>query len=510
MGGIAAVVGASIGTAVLSLATRLVEEVGPRPAGSAEARLAQEWVGRELVARGWAARTLAGATGFPTTYACRPGERRAVVLLLAHTDTVHPDVAGANDNAAAVAVLLTAIERLPSRPERTVCVAFPDAEEVGLLGSEGFARFALAGGLGGPIDQVMALDLVGQGRLTHNGLGPTWGAEQLSWLLEVAPAEMPWVYRGVSWAWPHRERSDHSPFTARGVVASHLMARGPSGVFWAYHTPADTPEVLDTTTLSRAVRLVRKVARARRVPRSTADPAVALPTGQVLPGWLVWAGAGLGFAAGLGSVGQVDRTWLRVVAHGLGATAAFAVALLLALRGRSMEASLAGPALLAAWAAWGAVAVGWPWAGSHGSGRALAVVPAALALLLAVTMGPILALPLAVSAVAVALSGRLAPWLLALPAMWPVGFLVRPDAVRELAFHYLVPASPLLWAAVHGVLALPLLGLVQGRWAERTPRRLGAAVALVAVSLGAVAWAWGSPEAAAPYLREGVRWPGAP
>lgn len=501
---------ASIGTAVLALATRLVDEVGPRPAGSPEAVEAQGWVGRELRARGWTPRVFGGGATPPTVYACRSGRDRSVVLFLAHTDTVHAAVPGANDNAAAIAVLLVAAEDLPKVPERTVCLAFPDAEELGLLGSEAFAAFALRGGLGGRIDQVMALDLVGQGRLTHNGLGPAWGTARLRDLMATAPAEAPWVYRGVSWGLPHMERSDHGPFGARGVPASHLMARGPSGVFWAYHTERDTPEVLQTRTLNRAVRTVRKVARAGRLPVEAGDPAVVLPDGSVLPGSIVVLGTVLGAALG-GLAGlRVDRTVASAVGQGLAASLVFGTALALALAGRPLHATLADPALLAAWCGWGALVLAWPWPASARAGRALAGVPAAAAALTAWAVGPVLALPLAVSAVAAALAGRAPAFLLAPLALWPAGYLVRPDAVRELAFHGLVPAVPWLWAALHGGLTVPLLALVQGRALARGARRWGPVVALVAGALAAVVAAWLAPVEAAPLIRGTVRWPGGP
>jgi hypothetical protein len=499
---------ASLGAAALSLATRMVDEVGPRPAGTVPGDRAQAWVARELAERGWTPRTLRGRGPYDSSvYACRHGEQRKVVLLIAHTDSVHEQVPGANDNAAAVAVLLTAIESLPRRPVRTVCVAFPDGEELGLLGARTLAEHALRGGLGGPVDQVMALDLVGRGRLTHNGLGATWGSRRLRWLLEVAPAEVPWVYRGVSWAWPEGERSDHGPFASAGIPSSHLMARGRSGVFWAYHTPDDVPDVLERSTLSKAVRTVRRVARAGPVPREDPDPAVVLPWGTVLPGWLVWLGTAVGLGAGLGGVVGLPRVGGAVVQQLL-ATVAFGVGLAAALHGRDLGGSLAAPALLAAWCAWGAAVLAWPWPTAVRGGRSLALVPALLALAVAWFGAPMVALPLAVSATAAALSGRLPAVLLALPALWPAAYLVRPDAVRELAFHGLLPAVPWNWVVLHGLLTLPVVGLVQGRELQRGRLRVGAvAVMVVGVWVG-WAWAWSVGPWEAPFVPRDVKWAG--
>ena len=497
---------ASLGTSVVDLSAEMIEAAGPRATGSEGAVEAQRWVARELDARGWSPSVLAGGSAYPTVYACRRGERRAVVLFLAHTDAVHPEVPGANDNAAAVAVLLKAIEKLPRRPTRTVCVAFPDAEEVGLLGSEVFARFTEKLGLGGRIDQVMALDLVGQGRLTHNGLGPAWGTAQLRWMMRHAPAEVPWVYRGVSWAWPHMERSDHRPFTERGVASSHLMARGPSGVYWAYHSREDTLDQLEPATLAQAVRLVRKVAKAPPLPKRGPDPAVVLPSGTVMPGRVVEGVTAVGLLALLAPLGA-DRSISWPLLHVVVGALAFGTALGLALAGRGLDQALAEPALLAAWCAWAAVWVGWPWPGSARSGRVLCGATALVAAGVWWWMGPILALPLAISALAGVLVGRVPSGLLALPALWPAGYFVRPDAVRELAFHGLLPASPWVWTLVHLFLTLPLVALVQGRALGRGRRRQGLAAALAAASVAAILWAWMSPEAAAPYLRPEVLWP---
>lgn len=165
-----------------------------------------------------------------------------------------------------------------------------------------------------------------------------------------------------------------------------------------------------------------------------------------------------------------------------------------------MGATLATPALAAAWSAWGAVAVAWPWPASERGARALAGVPALLALgIWWSPFGPILALPLSCAAAALALGrGHWAP-LLAPVALWPALYLVRPDALRELAFHQLVPAEPALWGAVHLLLAGPAVALVMGRAFHRNPRRLLLAALLALCAAAAVAAARVSPEVAPPY-----------
>ncbi len=90
-------------------ATDLVTQVGPRPADEPAAEAAQDFVHERLRASGWRPRRL--HTRYPAVVACRPGLDERVVLLLAHTDTVR-ESPGANDNAAAVGVLLAVAEAL--------------------------------------------------------------------------------------------------------------------------------------------------------------------------------------------------------------------------------------------------------------------------------------------------------------------------------------------------------------------------------------------------------------
>lgn len=83
-----------------------------------------------------------------------------VLLLVAHHDAV-PGSPGANDNAAAVGVLLHLLERLAGRlpPGRRVRLLFTAAEELGYLGARAYVRDeALAG-----VEGVLSLELCGIG-----------------------------------------------------------------------------------------------------------------------------------------------------------------------------------------------------------------------------------------------------------------------------------------------------------------------------------------------------------
>ena len=87
------------------------------------------------------------------------GDGDRALVLIAHHDAV-PGSPGANDNAAAVAVLLTLLERWASRPPRTrVRLLFSACEEIGYLGSRAWVR---AHGVG-DVRSVLSLELPGVG-----------------------------------------------------------------------------------------------------------------------------------------------------------------------------------------------------------------------------------------------------------------------------------------------------------------------------------------------------------
>jgi len=88
------------------------------------------------------------------------GSGRRVLLLIAHHDAV-PGSPGANDNAAAVGILLTLLERLAASvpPSLRVRLLFTAAEERGYLGARKYARGGNLAGLAG----VLSLELCGIG-----------------------------------------------------------------------------------------------------------------------------------------------------------------------------------------------------------------------------------------------------------------------------------------------------------------------------------------------------------
>ncbi len=455
----------SRGAAAAHEAEAIAADIGPRPAGGAAEAGLKTRVTAALTDAGWPVQTVAGQL-----VACRGrGDR----LFLAHLDSV-PDSPGAVDNAAGVAALLS----LAAHNAATdLCLAFPQAEEVGLVGSEALAAAWPDSGLsrqglsqpGAPGDGlpalVVALDLVGQGELSVTGLGPRWGGAQLRWLVDHADLTSPYAYRVVSHALPGMERSDHRPFADRGALAMQLLGRGDGGVFARYHQPADTE--VDPAAMGDLLATLERLATAPLPPTDPPDDA-ALALGQVLPAPLASLLIGLGLLSGLADlllpcegrpVFGALRGQLRMLPRALigGAVAA-------ALLWLSTTTGLWAPptAEQTAAAVMGTPATGWWTGAAPGSllglvgfvavrrrlgGRGSAPLAAALLTALALLVDPLLALPFAVAA----LAARLHPLL----ALGPALYLLWPDKLRELAFHGLL--SPRYWGLLW-ILAWPAMG----------------------------------------------------
>ncbi len=512
------------GAEALAIATRMVDEIGPRPSGSPGSRAALDWVEHELSVRGWAPERWIGRRpdGAEDGVLACEGEG-PVVLFFAHVDSVHARVPGANDNAAAVGALL----ELASRVEpvsRRVCLAFPDGEELGLLGS----RFLRDEGRLKDVDQVVALDLVAHGQVTHNGLGPSWTAEDARALLDAAPADVPWVYRAISHAIPRMERSDHGPWGLHGVPASHILARGESGVYWAYHTRDDTLDQLELDTLGEVVGMLEGIAHspALRSGQVQGEPWFVVPwTGRwadalggawvVSGGWTVFL---LGFGPLVGLLLSLSGLARRSVvgwrsrmvegARDLGRSAApllvGAAVLGLAALHRPFGADRALPVVSSAWLALIATSAA---VGPKTAGPGVLVALVGAAIVGALSLGaPLLALPGALALLGmgwtVAVGSRsdhrsLQTRLLCVPgallAAWPALYLLRPAAIRETAFHGLLPAHALIWMPMWLVLVLPVAvawPMVLGPSTSSDPRRRAGVGVLAALALLCVAWAW--------------------
>ncbi len=438
----------------------LVEDIGPRVAGSPEEAAAAQGVRDRLVAAGWTPHDVALDNNI---VACRGDGRR---LLLAHIDTV-ADSPGAIDNGAGVAVVL---ELARTSEARDLCVGFPVAEERGLVGSDAMAEAAAAGHPAFPSgvpELTVAMDLAGHGRLALMGLGPAWSPERLTWLADTLDPlpEAPFAYRVYSRLLPWMERSDHAPFAWQGGLSLHLLGLGESDVFPRYHQPSDT--TWDRDALGELGVALNQLATGPGLPLApgpdgersrsrSPEGAGVLLFGVAWPSWVVWGVVLAGIAAGLADARKGLRHLPRQLLVGaLAAVLAGAHMALVTMTG--VFPSTVGEDTAAA--VMGARSTGWwlaapfavglgalVWGGTrHVFGRrGSASFGAALSALAAAWLDPVLALPFG----AAALLARLHPLL----ALVPAAYLLRPSALRQFTFHGLLP--PVLWG-VFWVLAWP-------------------------------------------------------
>ena len=457
---------------VIADAAHLSLNIGPRPAGSAAEAEAARWVRGSLLTFGWSPRTIGRDTNI---VACRGAGQR---LFMAHIDSV-PNSPGLIDNAAGVAILME-IARSSDAPD--LCLGFPDAEERGLLGS---ARMA-EGWAGDPaaLELVVALDLVGQGTLGQMGLGEGWSDARLRWVHGLTQGRLraPVVHRLYSRLLPHMERSDHAPFAARGAPSMLLFGMGEGEVFPRYHQPSDSPAVapspLDPEAIAETLDALLALSRAPPPPApGPADTGLALQLGPVLlPGELLLGMLSLCGLSGIWALRRGGVAALQGAAWSLLGTAGLGLSglalswglfdvLLPILAGVGLRIAPAEAERTAA-AVMGMPASGW-WALAPAfsallllqwllvrralRARVRGAEPAALLGAgfagLACGLDPLLGAIFA----AAALAARLHPALGAAPAV----LLLRPDALRQLSFHGLVP--PMAWG-----LALALAGLGLG------------------------------------------------
>jgi hypothetical protein len=202
--------------------------------------------------------------------------RRARVLVGAHYDAV-PGTPGADDNASAVAVLLSAARAVG--PHAEVCFIAFNGEECDLAGSRAFV-----GRLGrNCLEQVHVLEMVGfTSRVPGSQRNPippmqipTVGdflglvgthhsGRMLDRVLDLAGSSSipvqglylpPVPLEVIRRLAPHVLRSDHAPFWEAGLPAlmwtDTAEFRNPN-----YHRPTDTPETLDYEFMTGVARLL--------------------------------------------------------------------------------------------------------------------------------------------------------------------------------------------------------------------------------------------------------------
>lgn len=254
--------------------SRLIEA---RPNPEREAAVA-----RYLGARGvpFGRHPFASAEGAGETFSVDLGSGSRVLVLIAHHDAV-PGSPGANDNAAAVGILLTLLERLAaSLPAKTrVRLLFTAAEERGYLGARQYVRAASMNEIAG----VLSLELCGIGDSIA-----VWDAPYETPFLDRVRAALEGVglRRDASYNVVGRIPvfgSDHRAFAAAGVPAYgftvvpsaqaqalrqfvfspvrsafRYLVRRPTP-FDTYHTARDSRSTLEPAALALALRALEAV-----------------------------------------------------------------------------------------------------------------------------------------------------------------------------------------------------------------------------------------------------------
>lgn len=203
-----------------------------------------------------------------------PGSIDRYILVGAHFDhlgTIGRDVYwGADDNAAAVAILVEVARALaPEREGRGVIIAAFDGEEPphfmsGAMGSREFVRTNRL-----PIDFMVCMDLVGHrfgSALVPDEVGASLfalGSERSAGTYELVTAlkrTEPGVIVRPADAEIIPPLSDYEAFWAQRIPFLFLSA-GRSRV---YHTPEDTPDKLDYDKIAATARWLTRFVRATR------------------------------------------------------------------------------------------------------------------------------------------------------------------------------------------------------------------------------------------------------
>ena len=221
------------------------------------------------------------------------GQTDEAIVLVAHHDTVRGSP-GADDNGAAVAMLIELAAQLAGRRfSRTVILATPDFEEIGLLGSRPLVRWlrrafdvraaVVFDPIGfmdfrpntSPVPPAIARLYPRQAaRIAHRGyradtvvsiyrrrsndlvrrwarcLAATIGPERVVQLRDPLDLPIAGPALGLHPMARNFSRSDHVNFLQAGLPAIHVTDtanfRNPN-----YHRPTDVPDTLDYETLSR-------------------------------------------------------------------------------------------------------------------------------------------------------------------------------------------------------------------------------------------------------------------
>jgi hypothetical protein len=220
--------------------------------------------------------------GAGENYTVDVGHGDRALMLIAHHDAV-PKSPGANDNAAAVAILLSLLERWAAREPRTrLRLLFAACEEVGYLGARAWVRAHGVAGVRGVLslelpgigDSIAVWDAVEptpflrcvQGALESIGLRaeeghhlvgriPVFGSDHRAFAMAGVPAY------GLTTV-PAAEAEALRQFVfhpLRAIVRGGVRRPPP---FDTYHTSRDSSATLDGTALDRMARALEAVVEA--------------------------------------------------------------------------------------------------------------------------------------------------------------------------------------------------------------------------------------------------------
>src|SRR6266542_2152327 len=207
-------------------------------------------VARYLAERGipFSRHRFASFEGNGENFSVDVGSGDRLLLLIAHHDAV-PGSPGANDNAAAVGILLSLLDRIePLVPARwRVRFLFTACEELGYLGARAYVREIPLGGVAG----VLSLELCGIGDALA-----LWDVEpETPFLRRTAGALEGFGLSIVPLA--QAEALRRFVFTPWRSALQALVRRPPP--FDTYHTPRDALGTLEPPALERVARALEAI-----------------------------------------------------------------------------------------------------------------------------------------------------------------------------------------------------------------------------------------------------------
>jgi hypothetical protein len=255
----------------------LAQEIGPRPAASAEEQRAGDYIRDRFIEYGWTVKNqdFSRMIGIDklnlkkfslvnsrNIIAVLKGKLPDTIVIGAHYDSADFNVPGANDNASGVGVLLELARVLAAKPQEYsyVLVGF-GAEELGLLGSRYFVdNYDL-----GQVKLMLNLDMIGEGKkIALDGGGKVSAPSDLLKYAYKAAKKYglnPVVQRDfMLMARTSKDggTSDFSPFLDKWIPSLGL-GQGDKGAAY-YHQPSDTLDKVKLENLGAYGNLVLDLA----------------------------------------------------------------------------------------------------------------------------------------------------------------------------------------------------------------------------------------------------------